>query len=118
MLIALSATSQPYRWLPVVPTKTDYGYVIDSASIYNIAENKRLAVDCYEDAYARDSIIAQLEVQIAMQTKAYNLLLNANSDLQGQVIQLNLEITAEKPKKTRWGGLGLGVGFLFGLLVN
>lgn len=118
MLIALSATSQPYTWLPVAPTKTECGYVIDSVSIYNMAENKRLAVDCYEDAYARDSIIAQQDAVIQMQAAAYQLLLNNNAQLQGQLITKTQELTAEKPKKLKWGGGGVALGFLFGLLVK
>lgn len=117
MLIALSVQSQPYRLLPVAVTKAKCGLVIDSTALYNIAENNRLALDCFQDSFTRDSIINSQQTTIAMQHKEYERLLRINIENREDLDKLSNSLTLEKPKKYRWAAIGAGIGFVLALLL-
>lgn len=117
MLTAYLATSQPYRWLSVNVEQVKCGFVLDSAAIYAIAENKRLAVDCYEDAILRDSIIKQQENEIAMTNNAFKSLRVQNAELKSTLHTQAKELYAERPKKWKWGAIGFGLGFVLKMLL-
>lgn len=92
-------------------------YTIDSTNIYNIAENKRQAVACYNDMIIIDSLLSYY--------RRISILSDMQYDEQHQtIIKLNQELNNEKSKvdkiknqKWMFGGFGLSIGVLATLLL-
>lgn len=100
------------------PVITNCGLTIDSATVYNIAENKRQAIDCFQDGLIKDSIIAQQQQIIATQARQTAQLQLENTALQTTATQTTRQLAAEKPKKWRWGAVGITFGVLLGFLIK
>lgn len=95
-------------------SQTKCGHTVDSTGIYNMAENKRMAIAAYRAAYVRDSIIDLQEKEAVLHRAANAKLQEANATLATANTNNSIALAAEKPKKWQWGGVGLVFGFLIG----